>query len=624
MGGYRDGKLRTLAVVLLLGCCVVGDALSKSAAILPARHRITRRLNTERHYPAERFEGSIRVESEEDVGGVLDDVEEKSGLFGRNGLVVKAPLGTEEVDLDADELTPRSASKPPIDHSRQRYWHCLYPDSPPRTGNSHNGPKPECRFPRRTAVRVKSMIERTWSPRLLGKLSEHNKHQPRFEETVSKSSSRRSKTPPTCENPRIRPKPLMNTGAPLKTIVFVALGGGRLCQAGTHDWRANLPKYIGKFTNAKVIIYGQTSHACYYCHNPEGKTEGCSKDLQQHGADAMFIVGSGRVYSAEQACRANELTNGNHWCEQQFTDLWQLLSNKWAQTARLLVHFPIRNMKRLMFNEIFDFDAIVDDGSFVKPSSPCAHEALAKCRNKRKDNILLYVARMNPAKGQIAFLEHVDPEMVAGYTIHFYGHGAPDQVQEVKDIARRKGLSIEVHGEVDKQEIFEGLCTGKGIIMYAEDKNPRAVYEGVTAGMPVFVAKEAQVADELVAQPFVTESYRRLQEGEERAAFKQRFDRDFSAFMEAVNQDSRSTIGKWVDTNLKDETVYLNLCKRLCLCKSNLPECTKQSYLARSRVKSKPRKTAANDPYVINMMEDALLKDSGRAEADEVWGMIEY
>jgi hypothetical protein len=49
-----------------------------------------------------------------------------------------------------------------------------------------------------------------------------------------------------------------------------------------------------------------------------------------------------------------------------------------------------------------------------------------------------------------------------------------------------------------------------------------------------------------------------------------------------------------------------------------------QSYLARSRVKSKPRKTAANDPYVINMMEDALLKDSGRAEADEVWGMIEY
>lgn len=54
--------------------------------------------------------------------------------------------------------------------------------------------------------------------------------------------------------------------------------------------------------------------------------------------------------------------------------------------------------------------------------------------------------------------------------------------------------------------MFEALCMGKGMIMYAEDKNPRAVYEGVTAGMPVFVAKEAQVATELIKQPFVTVS----------------------------------------------------------------------------------------------------------------------
>lgn len=187
-----------------------------------------------------------------------------------------------------------------------------------------------------TAVQVKSMLERTWSPKLLGKVTENVRAGPPSL-LAAPSSSRRSMGGSTCENPRVRSKPLMNTGSPLKTIVFVALGGGKLCQSGTHDWRANLPRYMGKFTGAKVIIYGQTSHTCYYCHNPEGKADGCSRDLKTHGADAVFIVGSGRVYTPEQACRPRELGPGRHWCEQQFTDLWQLLSNKWAQTARLLV-----------------------------------------------------------------------------------------------------------------------------------------------------------------------------------------------------------------------------------------------------------------------------------------------
>eukprot|EP00873_Tetraselmis_striata_P035718 jgi/Tetstr1/455982/TSEL_042761.t1 len=551
--------------------------------------------------------------------GDYEEEEAESSTADGASYVVK-PFGAEEVDFEAEELTPRSASLPPLDHSKQRYWACLHPDSPP---GGASGRAQACRFKSRTAVGVKSMLERTWAPKLLGKVTE-NSHGSGPAFAVAPSSSRRSRGAATCENPHVRSKPLMNTGAPLRTIVFVALGGGRLCQAGTHDWRANLPRYLGKFTGAKVIIYGQTSHTCFYCHNPEGRSEGCSRDLKTHGADAVFVVGSGRVYTPQQACRPSELGAGRYWCEQQFTDLWQLLSNKWAEQARLLVHFPIRNMKRLMHNEIFDFDAIIDDGSFVKPSSPCAHEALAKCRYDKKQDALLYVARISDGKGQKAFIENVDPEMLKGYKVHFYGDGPAILKQEIAEAAKSRGIQAQVHGAVSKDTVFQALCMGKGLVMYAEDKNPRAVYEGVTAGMPVFVAREAQVATELVEQPFVTESVRRPEKGESPLSFQERFNADFADFMAQVRAEPHAQIGKWVDTSLRDETVYLNLCKRLCLCKSTRPECTAQSFTARSRIKRKPRKSAVAEPGLIHLLEDALLKDSGRPGADAVWGTVNY
>eukprot|EP00873_Tetraselmis_striata_P029510 jgi/Tetstr1/449774/TSEL_036838.t1 len=457
--------------------------------------------------------------------------------------------------FEAEELTPRSASLPPLDHSKQRYWACLHPDSPP---GGASGRAQACRFKSRTAVGVKSMLERTWAPKLLGKVTE-NSHGSGPAFAVAPSSSRRSRGAATCENPHVRSKPLMNTGAPLRTIVFVALGGGRLCQAGTHDWRANLPRYLGKFTGAKVIIYGQTSHTCFYCHNPEGRSEGCSRDSRP----------TARTRSSSSAPGACTRAAG----------VSPLGARRGSILVRAAVHGPVaaaqqqmggagttagalsnQNMKRLMHNEIFDFDA-----------------------------------------SSKAFIENVDPEMLKGYKVHFYGDGPAILKQEIAEAAKSRGIQAQVHGAVSKDTVFQALCMGKGLRH---------------------------------------ESVRRPEKGRELpqlpGAASMRTLRDFMA---QVRAEPHAQIGKWVDTSLRDETVYSTLCKRLCLCKSTRPRVHSAGPAPvidaalssagpelhrRSRIKRKPRKSAVAEPGLIHLLEDALLKDSGRAGRRCGLGTVNY
>lgn len=52
-------------------------------------------------------------------------------------------------------------------------------------------------------------------------------------------------------------------------------------------------------------------------------------------------------------------------------------------------------------------------------------------------------------------------------------------------------------------QLYAGMCAGVGLIHFAEDKNPRSVYEGVQAGLPLFISREAKVSQDLESQPFV-------------------------------------------------------------------------------------------------------------------------
>lgn len=52
-------------------------------------------------------------------------------------------------------------------------------------------------------------------------------------------------------------------------------------------------------------------------------------------------------------------------------------------------------------------------------------------------------------------------------------------------------------------KLYAGICSSMGLVHFAKDKNPRAVYEAVQGGLPAFISQEAQVSPDLEAAPFI-------------------------------------------------------------------------------------------------------------------------
>lgn len=154
-GAARRAALLAPLLLLLLApgrsACAANDG-SRQAWLTDPEHGATRRLNA-LHAEALALGGDDYDEDDQDFG--------PDGASYGGAVVNIGPLGTEDVDPELEELTPRSAALPPLDHSKQRYWACLHPDSPPvGTG----GPQPACRFPRRTAVQVRQGAQHNARP----------------------------------------------------------------------------------------------------------------------------------------------------------------------------------------------------------------------------------------------------------------------------------------------------------------------------------------------------------------------------------------------------------------------------------------------------------------------------
>jgi len=280
-------------------------------------------------------------------------------------------------------------------------------------------------------------------------------------------------------------------GATVKTIVFVGLGGGAVC-GNTRDWRSNLPRYMGKYTQANVILFFPREQRCTICWTPEKDLRRSCSHLITKGVDLLVIIGSGKQQLAQHRCE-----KGAPWCPYQFSDLSAIMRNEWAVKAERTVHFPIRNVGTILENRLFKFDAMIDDGSFVKPAGECTARVLSQCYDKPKQKNLLYIGRMLNHKGQLAFLRAADPESLRGYTVQFFGNcgwrASKLYMRKMRSVAEAKGISIKIYGEVSKSQLLTQMCKAKGLIMMSVDKNPRAVYEAVQAGIPVFVSSEAQV-----------------------------------------------------------------------------------------------------------------------------------
>eukprot|EP00873_Tetraselmis_striata_P044232 jgi/Tetstr1/464496/TSEL_009254.t1 len=361
---------------------------------------------------------------------------------------------------------------------------------------------------------------------------------------------------------RLGGRPLLTPfGRSLRTVVVVGLAGG-VCDVRRDDWRNTLPRALAGFmSHAETVVYAPTIYStkqCFHCRSGggDGQTFDCdewhSRRKDRRSADLLIIIGTGRTNTG----RGKAPTNSTR----AYPSVNEALRKRWVGRDTVVVMLPVRKLGGLMTNP-HGFQMMIPDASFFKPLAPGIADKLALCARpevpKAKD--LMYVARYQGEKGQLNFLQHVEPRLMDGYTVKFFGKGAGGYAQRIRDAAARRNISAEVSPRhISHERLMLQTCASRGQVHLAQaDSHPRAAYEGLYAGNPLLVSRRANLPDALLQQPFVVAvdpaDPASLNEGAAR-------------FMELVKRDTRQEIAGWLAANAAPRAVYFELCVRIGVC----------------------------------------------------------
>eukprot|EP00873_Tetraselmis_striata_P038476 jgi/Tetstr1/458740/TSEL_045127.t1 len=288
------------------------------------------------------------------------------------------------------------------------------------------------------------------------------------------------------------------------------------CDASSMDWRGWMPIHLARVLGrdrpllvTDVRPLDGRAGRCRICFTGSLEEQAnyfdCDDWLSRRSEKTtrfLIIAGTGDT---------TELGSPEH-----YPDVLDALSKPWVKDGETTVwHFPISRRDEIDRNEVFpqvfsDF-RVMRDGAWVKPVQ---REALAEwvdwCAEQPRQNDLLYIARFHGWKGQLDFIENVDPHLLLNYTVHFYssvnGSKKPGSIPVmIQQLAEARGISVVIHWKKQPQEtVARHSCNAKGLIHYARvDANPRAVDESLINGMPVFVSRESMLPSALRSEPFV-------------------------------------------------------------------------------------------------------------------------
>lgn len=424
---------------------------------------------------------------------------------------------------------------------------------------------------------------------------------------------------------------LTEAGTRIRRVVVVGLVGGA-CESD--DWRGELPRHLLTFLPQAhgVLVHDYagiwkcskcdphiTGQSYAFKHAPEDCTKYIGKEGSRPAADLLLVIGSGHTNSCnkivEQDKCTEELKNPDR--STHYVDLWKIFHSGLVSDRTLTLHVPIKQDSILQTpGDLFPFQHIIHDDSYLKPMArPMIRDMQHFCQEERKKNVLLYVGRYKEGKGQVGFLERVDPAELHGWTVRFFGNDYTNSLirADMERVARERGISIVINPGVEKHELFREYCRASGQVHFAShDKvglqrlpaallvhpafyslalacclmpcgnilacasaaspalnsvlavamqNPRTVYEGVYAGNPMFLSLESQLPGIMYAQDWVTSlSFYNATQAEFGAAFNR--------FMDQVrsNQLFQPLVLKFAGSELKPHTIYHRICIEVGIC----------------------------------------------------------
>lgn len=188
-----------------------------------------------------------------------------------------------------------------------------------------------------------------------------------------------------------------------RSNAYQVLNSYPLDSAGeSDDWRGDLPRHLMKFLPKAtgVLLYARDSKYldCKICSSIGVTTKqncqqllGTGKNTQK--ADLLVVIGTGRL----SACNDNNTNRAE--CSEDSNEHYPSLDNLLSHTSythnkTLTVHIPVRKLRSLFNNQVFNFRHVIQDYDFMKPiAMETCREMARYCQHTKKAKRLLYVGR---------------------------------------------------------------------------------------------------------------------------------------------------------------------------------------------------------------------------------------
>ena len=274
----------------------------------------------------------------------------------------------------------------------------------------------------------------------------------------------------------------------------------------------------------------------------------------------------------EWGCPKYDAADPNMEFKYNYTALFRAIATRWVTDFSWVMNIPVGGDAPLLEN-YFGFSRVVRETSFLKPVGDEAMKMVLdedgnnKCIRKHRENVIIFQGRYSRQdnKGQLAFLNAVDPDELQGYAIHFIGPDLTDKIRkQLYSTAARRGISVEVSDHVSHMFMMYHLCKSKGLILFSSYAvNPRGVYESFPAGNPVYLSGETVLPEGVWELPFVFSDSNRMARKDPSAGLP-----SFKLFMHAVRSSSldyRADVAGVADRLLDKTAIYRRICLELGL-----------------------------------------------------------
>lgn len=306
-----------------------------------------------------------------------------------------------------------------------------------------------------------------------------------------------------------------------KFVTFSIVGASGYCRNDSADWRAWMPIYLARTLGLeRPLLMWDSSPLndrpgrCRICWTGDRAEQysffDCGKWLKERGlTQTRFMIVAG-TDSLPRNTSEHDLLMPS-----AYRGMYKALHQPWVNNNTRLWHFPISRNSYIIRNRVFrkqfrNFNVMKDSG-WVKPVIRPGLEAWVDgCSMQQKQKDLLYIGRFHPWKGQMDFLSMADPNLLHGYTVHFYTSVTVDRMtntfpDDLERKARERGIKIVVHARSQSMHVLSNhSCHAMGLLHYARiDANPRVATESIINGMPLFVSKQSNIPHHLQKQKFV-------------------------------------------------------------------------------------------------------------------------